>query len=110
MSIYKGIVEFKWDKLEAEPLYVKSVRKENAKQGYRIELAIDRSSKNDDLRGESFFVYGPLIEDIPENVDVEIKINSDKSMFINQDFGGFAPYIVVDYVKPKFEADDLNVN
>jgi len=101
MSMYRGIVEFNWSKLEGQPLYVKSERKENAKQGYRMELAIDRSSEDDNLRGESFFVYGRGIEDIKENKDVVIKVNPDLSSFMSQDFGGFMPYIVVEFAKEK---------
>jgi len=100
MSIYNGVVTFDWKKLESQPLYVKSARKDNEKQGYRIELAIDRSSKDDELRGELFYVYGRGIEDIATDVDVSIKIDEKQSMFMRDTYG-FNPYIVVESVIPK---------
>jgi len=45
MSLYNGVVTFDWSKLEKQPLYVKSARKENKKQGYSIELAVDKIEK-----------------------------------------------------------------
>jgi len=97
--MYKALVTFDWKRLEEQPLYVKSVRAEHKKQQFRMELAVDRSSKDDDLRGETFLVYGAGIQDIPENADVELKINKEMSTFMRQEYG-YAPYIVVESVKP----------
>jgi len=102
MSLYNGIVTFDWKKLESQPMYVKSKRKENEKQGYRIELAIDRSSKDDELRGELFYVYGKGIEDIPTDADVIIKIDKEQSMFMRDTYG-FNPYVVAESVVQKVD-------
>lgn len=102
MSLYNGIVTFDWKKLENQPLYVKSSRKENEKQGYRIELAVDRSTNDNELRGELFYVYGKGIEDIPTDVDVSIVIDKEKSMFMRDTYG-FNPYVVVESVTQKLD-------
>ncbi|HEY4544754.1 MAG TPA: hypothetical protein VIG40_08955 [Tissierellaceae bacterium] len=91
---------YDWEKLEKQPLYVKTVRSENKKQQWKIELAVDRTSEDDSLRGEVFFVYGQGIQDVPENSDVELVINKELSTFMRQDYG-FMPYIVVESVKKK---------
>lgn len=98
--MYSVLVIYDWGKLEKQPLYVKTVRTDNKKQQWKMELAIDRSSKDDNLRGESFFVYGAGIQDISENSDVDLIINKEMSTFIRQDYG-FMPYIVVESVKKK---------
>jgi len=94
MTIYDGVVVFDWKKLEKQPLYVKSARRANDKQGYSIELAVDRAGA-EEFRGENFRVYGPMITDAQENADVEIKIDAEKSSFISQRFGSPNPYIVL---------------
>lgn len=94
MSLYSGVVTFDWSKLEKQPLYVKSLRKENKKQGYAIELAVDRTG-DDEFRGETFRVYGPMITDAQVNSDVEIEIDSEQSSFISQQYGAPTPYIVL---------------
>lgn len=94
MSLYGGIVKFDWTNLEKQPLYVKSVRRENKKQTYSIELAVDRSG-DEQFRGESFRVYGPMITNAAENTDVEIEINPELSSFISQQYGAPQPYIVL---------------
>lgn len=94
MSLYNGVVTFDWKKLEKQPLYVKSLRKENKKQGYSIELAVDRTG-DDEFRGETFRVYGPMINDAQINSDVAIKVDPTQSSFISQQYGAPTPYIVV---------------
>lgn len=94
LSVYSGVVNYDWTKLERQPLYVKGSRKDNQKQGHSIELAVDRSG-DDAFRGESFRVFGPMITDAQENTDVEIKINPDLSSFISQRYGSPEPYIVL---------------
>lgn len=100
MSMYTALVEYDWDKLEKQSLYVKRRRMENKKHGYRIELAVDRHTQNDDLIGSTFYVYGHDIPDIAENSDVVIKIDKENSTFINQKYGAI-PYIVVDSLDKK---------
>lgn len=98
MSLYKGIVEFNWKNLESQPLYVKSLRCDNKKQGYRMELVADRGSDNEFI-GESFSIYGPNIPDLELGTDVSIEVNSDKSTFFQDKNGyGYRPYIVVNKV------------
>ena len=94
MTLYAGIVTYDWSNLEKQPLYIKSVRRENKKQTYSIELAVDRSG-DEQFRGESFKVYGPMITNAAENTDVEIEINPELSSFINQQYGAPQPYIVL---------------
>ena len=96
--MYNALVSFDWAKLERQPLYVKSVRKENKKQQWKIELAVDRTSDDDSLRGEVFSVFGSGIQDVGENKDVKLVINKEMSTFMRQDFG-FMPYIVAESVK-----------
>lgn len=102
MSLYSGVVTFDWSKLERQPLYVKSARKENKKQIYAIELAVDRSGA-DEFRGETFRVYGPMITDAQVNSDVEIEIDPEQSSFISQQYGAPTPYIVL-----RAFAEDVN--
>ena len=104
MSIYSGVVTFNWKNLEKQPLYVKSKRRENKRQTYSIELAVDRSG-DEKFRCESFRVYGPMITDAAENSDVEIEIDPDQSSFISQQYGAPQPYLVL-----KSFAEDVNDN
>lgn len=83
MSVYNGVVKYDWENLESQPLYVKSKRKENKKQKYSIELAVDRSAEPEFI-GETFRVYGPMINDAQIGSDVDIEIDPDKSSFISQ--------------------------
>lgn len=94
MTLYAGIVTYDWSNLEKQPLYVKSARRDNKKQTYSIELAVDRSG-DEQFRGESFKVYGPMITNAPENSDVEIEIDPNMSSFMNQQYGAPQPYIVL---------------
>lgn len=96
--MYNALVSYDWAKLENQPLYVKSVRKENKKQQWKIELAVDRTSDDDELRGEVFSVFGAGIQDVEENKDVKLVINKEMSTFMRQEFG-FMPYIVAESVK-----------
>lgn len=96
--MYNALVSYDWAKLENQPLYVKSVRKENKKQQWKIELAVDRTSDDDELRGEVFSVFGAGIQDVGENKDVKLVINKEMSTFMRQEFG-FMPYIVAESVK-----------
>lgn len=94
MTLYNGVVDFDWSKLENQPLYVKSERRENKKQGYSIELAVDRAG-DDEFRGETFKVYGPMITDARVNSDVAIEVDNVQSSFISQQYGAPTPYIVL---------------
>jgi len=96
--MYNALITFDWEKLERQPLYVKTVRKENKKQQWKIELAVDRTSEDDELRGEVFSVFGAGIQDVGENKDVKLVINKEMSTFMRQEYG-FMPYIVAESVK-----------
>lgn len=94
MSLQKELVRYDWKILEEQPLYVKSARREHDKYGYSIEVAVDRSSKNEGLRGEVFKIYGKNIDDVKENSDIVISISEEDSYFIQQQFGSIAMIFV----------------
>jgi len=88
--MFNELVSYDWEKLERQPMYVKSERVESKKHGWRIELAIDRKCDNPSLRGEVFYVYGKNIDPLNENDDVMLVIDKENSTFIRGEYGSTA--------------------